>query len=109
MTLTQRTDGDSGASYLELADLLQARGSRVERRVVRRLQESELSLAIDEVETACDVSIARDACAAYGLSKADADAIVARTREAVSSWRDEATRLRIPRAEQDFMAAAFEA
>jgi serine/threonine-protein kinase HipA len=147
MTLTQRTDGEAGASYLELVDLLQSRGANTRddcaelfRRVVfsilihntddhlrnhgffigqrgislspaydinPSIERQELSLAIDEVDTACDVSIALDAHAGYGLSKSEADEIIARTTKAVASWRREAKRLGIPQAEQDLMEAAF--
>ena len=149
MTLTQRTDGEAGASYLELVDLLQSRGADTQadceqlfRRVVFSIlihntddhlrnhgffidrqgirlapaydinpsvERRELSLAIDEVETACDVSIAMDACRDYGLSRREADAVLAQVRAAVARWRDEAQRLGIGRAEQALMAAAFAA
>lgn len=148
MTLTQRNDGEAGASYLELVDLLQSQGSNTHedcrelfRRVVFSIlihntddhlrnhgffigkqgitlspaydinpsnDRDELSLAINEVDTACDVSIALEAHADYGLSKSEADEIFKRTTKAVASWRREATDLRIPKAEQDLMASAFE-
>ena len=148
MTLTQRTDGEVGASYLELVDLLQSQGSNTQddcielfRRVVfsilvhntddhlrnhgffidrqgislspaydinPSIDQTELSLAINEIEAACDVSIAMEAYADYGLSRIEADGILKRTIEAVASWRREATLLSIPKAEQDLMAAAFE-
>jgi len=148
MTLTQRTDGEAGASYLELVDLLQSQGSNTHhdcielfRRVVFSIlihntddhlrnhgffigeqglslspaydinpsnDRSELSLAINEVDTACDVSIALEARADYGLSKIEGERVLAEVTTAVASWRAEATELRIPRAEQDLMAAAFE-
>jgi serine/threonine-protein kinase HipA len=148
MTLTQRDDGEAGASYLELVDLLQSRGSHTRadcmelfRRVVFSIlihntddhlrnhgffieergislspaydinpsvDRSELSLAINEIDTACDVSIALDARAEYGLSKIEAGEIVERTTAAVASWRSEATRAGISRADQDLMAPAFE-
>ncbi len=147
MTLTQRIDGEDGASYLELVDLLQSQGSNTHddcvelfRRVVFSIlvhntddhlrnhgfligeqgislspaydlnpsnDRNELSLAINEVDTACDVSIALDARADYGLSKIEADDILARSVSVVASWRSEASRLRIPKAEQDLMAGAF--
>jgi serine/threonine-protein kinase HipA len=147
MTLTQRSDGEAGASYLELVDLLQSQGSNTHddcvelfRRVVFSIlvhntddhlrnhgfligeqgislspaydinpsnDRNELSLAINEVDTACDVSIALEARADYGLSKIEADDVLARSTEAVASWRSEASRLRIPKAEQDLMATAF--
>jgi serine/threonine-protein kinase HipA len=149
MTLTQRSGGEPGASYLELVDILQSRGSNTHddcvelfRRVVFSIlihntddhlrnhgfflgergvtlspaydinpsnDRNELSLAINETDTACDVSIAMEARALYGLSKAEADLVVRQTSKAVAKWRAEATRLRIPKAEQDLMASAFEA
>jgi serine/threonine-protein kinase HipA len=72
------------------------------------IERDDLSLAINEVDTACDVSIALEARTSYGLSKKEADGIVARTAKAVAAWRNEATRLRIPKSEQDLMAAAFD-
>lgn len=106
--LTQRTDGEAGASYLELVDLLQSRGADtradceqlfrrgllgilihntddhlrnhgffIDRQGIRLspaydidpcVERRDLSLAVNEVETACDVSIAMDACRDYGLS-----------------------------------------
>jgi serine/threonine-protein kinase HipA len=68
---------------------------------------NELSLAINEADTTCDVAIALEARADYGLSKAEAGEIVARATAAVASWRSEAGKLRIPQSEQDLMAAAF--
>ena len=69
---------------------------------------TELSLAINEADTTCDVSIALEARADYGLSKTEAGEIVARAKTAVASWRSEARKLRIPQSEQDLMATAFE-
>lgn len=148
MTLTQRNDGEAGASYLELVDLLQSQGADTHgdcvelfRRVVfgilvhntddhlrnhgfligeqgislspaydinPSIERNELSLAINEVDTTCDVSIALEAHADYGLSKIEADGILKRVTGAVASWRSEATELQIPKAEQDLMAPAFE-
>jgi serine/threonine-protein kinase HipA len=71
------------------------------------IERNELSLAINEVDAACDVGIALEAHADYGLSKPDAEKIVARTTRAVAGWRREATRLRIPKSQQDLMAPAF--
>jgi serine/threonine-protein kinase HipA len=149
MTLTQRMDGERGASYLELADLLQARGSNARadceelfRRVVfsilihntddhlrnhgfllgehgitlspaydinPSIDRDHLTLAINEVDTACDASIAVEAHGGYGLTLTAAKEIVSRTTRVVTRWRSEAGRLRIPKAEQDLMAPAFEA
>ena len=149
MTLTQREDGEAGASYLELVDLLQSQGAHTHedcvelfRRVVFSIlihntddhmrnhgffigeqgislspaydinpsnDRGELSLAINEVDTACDVSIALEAYASYGLSKIEADEIIETVTAAVAPWRREAMRLGIPKSEQELMASAFEA
>ena len=148
MTLTQRKDGEAGASYLELVDLLQSRGANTQadceqlfRRVLLNIRihntddhlrnhgffvdaqgirlspaydinpsvdRDELSLAIDETETKCDLSVAMNAYKTYGISSAQADAALESVEAAVAGWRTEATRFRIPRAEQELMAAAFE-
>ena len=147
MTLTQRADGEAGASYLELVDLLQSRGAdtradceQLFRRVVFNIlihntddhlrnhgffigvdgvrlspaydvnpsiERRELSLAINEVETACDVSIAMDACRDYGLTVADAVRVLTDVRAAAAEWRAVATGLGIPASEQALMASAF--
>jgi len=148
MTLTQHSDGDSGASYLELVDLLQSRGTDTRldcaelfRRVLFNIlihntddhlrnhgfflnargarlspafdlnpsiHRQELSLAINEIETACDVSIAMDAARNFGLTPAAASAILDQVQSAVSGWRDLADYFGIPRAEQSMMSVAFE-
>jgi serine/threonine-protein kinase HipA len=148
MTLTQRKDGEAGASYLELVDLLQSRGAKTQadceqlfRRVLLNIRihntddhlrnhgffvdaqgirlspaydinpsvdRNELSLAIDETEGTCDVSIAMSAHRAYGISAAQANAALRSVEIAVAKWREEATRFGISRAEQNLMAAAFE-
>ncbi|HEX5314387.1 MAG TPA: HipA domain-containing protein [Gammaproteobacteria bacterium] len=147
MTLTQREDGEAGASYLELVDLLQSRGADTRadceelfRRVVFSIlihntddhlrnhgfllvpqgfrlspaydinpmpERDELTLAINETDTHCDVDIAMRACRDYGLSDAVALAIWKQLRQAVSGWRREAAALKIPKSEQEQMAAAF--
>ncbi len=147
MTMTQRIDGEPGASYLELVDLLQSHGAataadcqQLFRRVVfsilihntddhlrnhgffldatgLRLSPAfdlnpalgrDLSLAINEVETHCDVSIALEACGDYGLPRKNAMRIVEEVREAVGLWRKEAEALGISRWNQEEIAAAFE-
>ena len=148
MTLTQHTDGEAGASYLELVDLLQTRGAdtradcfQLFRRVVFNIlihntddhlrnhgffieqggirlspaydvnpsiDRRELMLAINEVETSCDVSIAIEASRDYGLNVREAADVVTQVRSAVVGWREEATRLNIPKAEQELMANAFQ-
>jgi len=69
---------------------------------------NELSLAIDETENTCDVSVAMDAYKAYGISAAQANAALKSVEVAVGTWRTEATRFGIPKAEQELMATAFE-
>jgi serine/threonine-protein kinase HipA len=59
------------------------------------------------VKSTCDVAIALEAHAAYGLTSVGAKDIVSKTLEVVASWRSEAARLRIPKAEQELMAKAF--
>jgi serine/threonine-protein kinase HipA len=73
------------------------------------IDRNDLSLAINEVDTTCDVSIALEAHAEYGLSKIEADKIIEKATAAVASWRSEAALLGISRADQELMAAAFEA
>jgi serine/threonine-protein kinase HipA len=148
MTLTQHADGEAGASYLELVDLLQSRGAdtradcvQLFRRVLFNIlihntddhlrnhgflvdesgirlspafdinpsvDRQELTLAINEVETTCDVSIAMEASREYGLKPREAADVLKQVQESVRHWREEATRLNIPKAEQDLMAHAFQ-
>ena len=148
MTLTQHKDGEPGASYLELVDLLQSRGMNtaadceqlfrrvlfnilinntddhlrnhgffVDERGIRlspaydmnpSIDRTELTLAINEVETACDVSVAKDASRDYGLAAQQASRIFDDVRRAVQNWRNEANRFHVPKAEQDLMASAFD-
>ncbi len=148
MTLTQRADGETGASYLELVDLLQSRGAQTRadceqlfRRVLFNilihntddhlrnhgflideqgirlssaydmnpsLDRRELSLTINEVEAACDVSIAMEACKDYGLTQQEASTVLKQVQAGVAGWQEEAQRLNIPKSEQDLMAAAFQ-
>ena len=67
----------------------------------------ELSLAINEVDTHCEIAIAMEAHRDYGLSKAEADAALRAVRDAAGGWRQEAGRLDIPHAQQRLMAEAF--
>jgi serine/threonine-protein kinase HipA len=148
MTLTQHTDGEAGASYLELVDLLQSRGAdthadcvQLFRRVLFNIlihntddhlrnhgffidesgirlspaydinpsiDRQELTLAINEVETACDVTIAMEASRDYGLNPDEAAFVLKEVQEAVRVWREAASHLNIPKAEQDLMAGAFQ-
>ena len=72
------------------------------------IERRDLSLAINEVETACDVSIAMEACRDYGLSKQQADKCLKQARAAVAQSRREAGGLGISRPEQELMAPAFD-
>ncbi|MGB6692949.1 MAG: HipA domain-containing protein [Terracidiphilus sp.] len=148
MTLTQHKDGEPGASYLELVDLLQSRGmntaadcEQLFRRVLFNIlihntddhlrnhgffvdeqgirlspaydmnpsiDRTELTLAINEVEAACDVSVAMDASRDYGLAGQQASRVLDDVRRAVQNWRNEANQFHIPKAEQDLMASAFD-
>jgi serine/threonine-protein kinase HipA len=69
---------------------------------------NELSLAIDETETTCDVSVAMNVHKTYGITAAQADAALKSVETAVATWRTEAMRLGISRAEQNLMVPAFE-
>jgi hypothetical protein len=44
----------------------------------------------------------------YGLNPREAVDVLKEVQEAVRGWREEATRLNIPKAEQDLMADAFQ-
>jgi serine/threonine-protein kinase HipA len=147
MTLTQRRDGDAGASYLELVELLQRQGAQtlkdthqLFRRIVFSIlihntddhlrnhgffveahgirlspafdvnpsvERDDLTLAINETETACDVQIAREAHKFYGLTLGEADEVIDEVGGAVRTWRAEAEGLRISRSEMEMMAGAF--
>lgn len=147
MTLTQRKDGEPGASYFELVDLLQSRGANTQadcvelfRRVLFSIlihntddhlrnhgfflqqngivlspaydinpvpDRTDLTLAINEFETHCDADIAMQAHKEYGLSSKEADRVFDDVRKAVSTWREVATSLRIPKGEQELMSTAF--
>jgi serine/threonine-protein kinase HipA len=69
---------------------------------------NELSLANDETESICDISVVMAAYKAYGISSAQADAVLKSVEAAVAGWRTEATRFGISKTEQSLMAAAFE-
>ncbi len=147
MTLLQRQDGEPGASYLELVELLQSRGAATKadceqlfRRVVFNIctsntddhlrnhgffveakglllspaydmnpnpERRELSIAIDEVNAACDIDVALRAAPDYGLNAGQAAGIVTEVRNAVGNWRQEAASIGIARGEQNQMQPAF--
>jgi serine/threonine-protein kinase HipA len=61
------------------------------------IDRQELTLAINEVETARDVSIALEACQDYCLNAHEAGNVLKQVQAAIAGWRDEATRLHIPK------------
>jgi hypothetical protein len=67
----------------------------------------ELTLAIDEVNAACDLDVARETATHYGLSKTTADKIINEVSKAVSAWRKGAADLGIPKSEQKRLERAF--
>ena len=147
MTMTQREDGEAGASYLELVELLQSRGAAtsedceqlfrrvlfnicihntddhlrnhgffIEREGIRlspaydlnpSVERDELTLAINETETACDVSIAMDSYKSYGITNPRADAALRDVRSALRNWRGLADTFDISKSDQALMASAF--
>ncbi len=72
------------------------------------VDQTELTLAINEVDTTCDVSVAMDAHRDYGQTASQANEIRKKVQAAVKGRRKEATKLNILKADQDLMAAAFE-
>jgi serine/threonine-protein kinase HipA len=147
MTMTQREDGEAGASYLELVEVLQSRGAAtaedceqlfrrvlfnigihntddhlrnhgffIEREGIRlspaydmnpSVERDELTLAINETETACDASIAMDAHKDYGITSAQAQAALRDVRSALKNWKGLADSNDISKSEQALMANAF--
>ena len=147
MTLTGKQDGEEGASYLELVELLQRRGANtlpdtheLYRRIVFNVlihntddhlrnhgffidehgirlspafdlnpsvDREDLTLAINETETTCDLEVVRSAHEHYSLTLQSADELIARVRTFVTTWRQEAASLGIRRSEQDELQAAF--
>jgi serine/threonine-protein kinase HipA len=69
---------------------------------------NELSLAIDETDTVCDVSAAMNAYKSYGITTAQANEARKAIEAAVSGWQAEADRFGIPKTEQAPLAEAFE-
>lgn len=71
------------------------------------VESNELSLAINEIDATCDVSIAMDSSQSYGVDRKRAERVLQQVRGAIVGWRKEAERLGIPRSQQELMAAAF--
>jgi hypothetical protein len=51
------------------------------------IDRNELTLAINEVETACDISIAMEADRVYGLNAKEAGRVLEQVQAAVALWR----------------------
>lgn len=66
-----------------------------------------LSLNISETENALDFDLAREVAVYFRVSGKDAKRIVEMTAKGVGGWRELASAHRIPKVEQDEMAAAF--
>jgi serine/threonine-protein kinase HipA len=66
-----------------------------------------LTLNISETDGAQDLELVREVAPQFRIKTPRARAIIEEVIAAVRTWRAEATRLRIPRAERDHMAHAF--
>jgi serine/threonine-protein kinase HipA len=73
------------------------------------IERSHHQLAIDPGDPTPDVALALATAGYYGLTAAQAGTMLQRVRDAVGQWRTVATHLRLPRAEIDLMAQAFQA
>lgn len=67
------------------------------------------TLAIDTHDTTSDIGLALATAKFYGLKPAQAREIADATRQVVSTWRDVATSLKLPRVEVEQLAVAFKA
>lgn len=76
--------------------------------VPRDIKPRILSTAIDPIDPTASIEIAMDVIDFFDLSTDEAKKIVQEVRDATTSWRREATRFKIPKAEIDRMASAFE-
>ncbi len=66
-----------------------------------------LSLNISETENALSFDLALEVASYFRLSKPSTETILQEIRDAVCTWKIQATKLGIPRAEQEIMAPAF--
>jgi serine/threonine-protein kinase HipA len=147
MTMLNRSDGEAGVSYLELAQLLNQHGAepardleQLWRRIVFFVCVSNvddhlrnhgflldargwvlapaydmnpvataggLTLNISETDNAQDFDLLRDVAKHFRVKPKRASSIIDEVGASVRTWRAEAKRARIPRAEQDHMANAF--
>jgi serine/threonine-protein kinase HipA len=67
-----------------------------------------LSTAIDFDDRTASLSLAMDVADYFGLQPAAAKQIAGEVGRAVASWREEASRLELPKQEIERMASAFE-
>lgn len=147
MTLIDRRDGEEGASYLDLAQILITQGARAAqdleqlwRRIVFFVCVSNvddhlrnhaflldragwvlapaydmnpvatgngLILNISESDNAQDLDLVREVAQSFRVKPKRADQIVEEVVKAVRTWRAEAKRLKLSKAEQDRLAPAF--
>ena len=66
-----------------------------------------LTLDISETDNAQDLGLVLEVASSFRIKPPRAAAILAEIRGAVQTWRAEAKRLRLSRADQDRMAPAF--
>lgn len=66
-----------------------------------------LSLNITASDNSLDLDVAMQVAEAFGLRSAEAEETMHNIREVTGQWRSVASRLKLPRAEQDKMSAAF--
>ncbi len=147
MTMLERSDGEDGASYLDLASALIQRGAhptrdleQLWRRIVFFVCVSNvddhlrnhgfvrenngwslapaydmnpvahgngLTLNISETDNAQDLSLVLDVAEHFRVKPKRAKQIIGEVRSATQTWRKEAKRMELSKAEQDRMASAF--
>lgn len=66
-----------------------------------------LKLNINENDNSLDLDLAREVAPIYRLEKARSNTIIEKMIEIVGTWRELATKYKIPRSEQELMARAF--
>lgn len=67
-----------------------------------------LKLNIDEIDNTLDINLVASTADYYGLKKAEVECAIKHLRDIISSWRQRAEKLSIPRAEQNMMENAFQ-
>jgi serine/threonine-protein kinase HipA len=148
MTLLGRSDGEAGASYLDLAEFVMQQGSNADhdleelwRRVIFYIAVKNtddhlrnhgfmlgdrgwtlspafdinpvpfgngLTLNISETDNSLNYHVARSVAKYFRVQEQKGEKIIRKVQTAVDDWQKVARHLRIPNAEQDLMARAFE-